>query len=121
MYLPGYDIKNQIREGVDSIVFRAERQKDGKPIIIKLMKDAYPTLEQIVNFKREYQILLELQNPGIIEVYDFVRCKNTYAIILEDIGGNSLDSVLKEGKLDLYTFLQIACRMVEILEVVHNN
>ncbi|MGE3919593.1 MAG: AAA family ATPase [Gammaproteobacteria bacterium] len=119
--LPGYKIKEQLYEGENSILLRAIREKDGLPVIIKLLKKEYPSPDEIVRFKREFQITQDIQREDIIKVYDFEKNQNSYAIVLEDFGGLSLAEQLKMRRLGLKIFLQMAVRIVDIIEYIHSH
>ncbi|MDM8558759.1 hypothetical protein [Candidatus Parabeggiatoa sp. HSG14] len=41
--LPNYKIGSQIYESANSIVYRRHRKKDNQPVILKILKQDYPT------------------------------------------------------------------------------
>lgn len=43
MYLPtGYQILAQLHESENSYVYRARRNADGLPVVLKLLRESYP-------------------------------------------------------------------------------
>ena len=48
MELPGYRIIGQIHEGSNTIVYRALREKDNFPVIIKTHRSEYPSTSTAV-------------------------------------------------------------------------
>ena len=51
--LSGYRPREQLHDSERSLVFRATRDSDGLPVILKVLKDVHPTPERIARFKRE--------------------------------------------------------------------
>lgn len=115
----GYQIIEQLYEGEHSQLLRAYRQSDQQPIIIKILKDKYPTVDQIIGFKREYQITRDFSEEDIIRAYAIEKYQNTFAIIVEDFGGQALGQILKTEKLSLRSFLTLAIKIVTAIEHVH--
>lgn len=121
--LYGYKIKQRVFEGKNSLIFRALRENDQKAVIIKLLKEDYPTPEKITRFKREYQVTKELAQAGegINNVFDFCNYENTFAIIEDDFDGTSLEEILKNRPLKLNEFLELAIRITSILGEIHDH
>ena len=117
--IPGYDIKEKLYEGVHSLVFRARKEDDNQAVIIKILKDEYPTPDQIVRFKQEYQITHDFHNDNIIKVYDLQKYKHTFVMVIEDFGGLSLENIYKKQKIKIKTFLRLAIQLVDIVGEVH--
>lgn len=119
--IPGYEIRDEIYSGEYTLVYTALRQEDNIPVIIKLLKKEFPSPDQIMRFKREYQITKEIQQEGIIKVYSFEKYQNTYAIIFEDFGGESAKNILQIKTLNTNKFLDVAIRIVDILGHIHSQ
>jgi serine/threonine protein kinase len=81
--------------GSKTLVYRGIREKDEKPVVIKMMRNEYPTLNEIAQFRNQYNITKNLNLPGIIKTYSLENYYNSYALIMEDFGGISLDWELK--------------------------
>ncbi len=120
--VPGYDIKEEIYIGADSIVYKAVENENNKPVVIKLLKSEYPGPDELKDFQSEYNIARSLDSvEGIVQNYTMIDFQNTKAIILEDFGGISLDRIIKEKKLEIKNFLYVAIKCAGILEEIHNN
>ncbi|MGI2906533.1 trifunctional serine/threonine-protein kinase/ATP-binding protein/sensor histidine kinase [Tolypothrix sp. VBCCA 56010] len=125
--LIGYRFTEQIYSGSKTIVCRGIREQDQKPVIIKLMRNEYPTFNEIAQFRNQYTISKNLNLTGIVKPYELETYRNGYALILEDFGGISLKDALlfksEEGKnpnfLDL--FFHIAIEITSTLEGMHRN
>jgi len=49
--LCGYQTLRQIYESANSLVYRAIRTPEGQPVILKLLKQDYPTPEELVRYR----------------------------------------------------------------------
>jgi predicted ATPase/serine phosphatase RsbU (regulator of sigma subunit) len=92
--IPNYQISTQIYESANSLVYRGIRKKDNQPIILKVLKEDYPTPEELTRYRQEYEITHDLDLAGVIKVYGIEKYQNTLVIILEDFGGESLKNIL---------------------------
>ncbi len=117
--LPGYTIAETIYEGDRTVVYRGIRERDRQPVILKMIKDEYPNIEEITRFRQEYTIPQKLDVPGIVKPYNLVTYQNSFALILEDFGGQSVSELLKTKKIQLQEFLTLAISLVETLSQVH--
>ncbi|MBF0276109.1 MAG: hypothetical protein HQK84_12835, partial [Nitrospinae bacterium] len=86
----GYEIKEKLYESQRTIVFRAIRKEDYRPVILKVLKHERPTPEEITRFKLEFELTLSLQVEGVINVYSLEKQGNSLAIVMEDIDGEPL-------------------------------
>ncbi len=119
--LPGYTIIEKVYEGVNTIVYRAQRELDDQRVILKLLKAEYPTPEELAKLYHEYEITRNLNSSGIIKVYALETFEyNQLALVIEDMGGVSLKEYLAGYSLNLKEFLQIAVQLAEILGEIHN-
>lgn len=118
MELSNYEIKNKLYEGDLSIVYRAIEKLDNKPVIIKILNEEYPSKEQLISFKYEYEILKSFNSKNIIKVYNFEKIENSVAIIEEDFEGCSLN-LYNWKSYSLDKILSIFIKIVESIEDIH--
>ncbi len=119
--LAGYEVITQIHESANSIVYRGRRNVgDNEPVILKVLKQEYPTPEQITRYKREYEIVQSLTIDGVTRAYSLQKYQNTLVMILEDFGAQSLKKMMAVNNFTLLEFLQIALRITEILSQIHS-
>ena len=114
--LPGYKITEVVQIGVKSIIYRAVRESDRASVIIKTLLSEYPTIEQITRLRHEYKISLNLKIKGIIKPYSLEKYTNSFALILEDCGGQSLSHYLAGKSMKLQKFLPLAIQVAQTLE-----
>ncbi|MEA5533919.1 AAA family ATPase [Crocosphaera sp. XPORK-15E] len=119
MLIHGYKIQEKIHESSQSLVYRAIREHDQLPVILKNLKQSHPDPITISQFKQEYKILDHLNLPGVIKTYGLEKYQNSLSIILEDFGGESLSIILQKKTLTLVDFLRVALGIVESLSGVH--
>jgi serine/threonine protein kinase len=117
----GYNLSETLYEGTTTCVYRASREAEQVSVIIKTLKAEYPTLEQLTRLKHEYQILQSLEIEGIVKALALERYQNGLALILSDLGGESLKNLIATQTLDLSLFLQIAVQLTSIREQLHQN
>ena len=119
--IPGYELTEVIREGANTIIYRAISQPDRQRVILKVLKDEYPTLEQITRIKHEYKIAENLDAASIVKIYRLETHQNRLALVCEDFGGQSLKQLLEAQKLSLISFLGIAVQLVQALASLHQQ
>ncbi|MBE9005117.1 AAA family ATPase [Fortiea sp. LEGE XX443] len=125
--LAGYQILEQIYCGSKTLVYRGIREQDQKPVVIKLMRNEYPTFSEIAQFRNQYTITKNLNLPGIVQPLCLENYRNGYALIMEDFGGISLkdwgrqNKVLQESGVTLKEFFHIAIAIASTLEGLHRS
>lgn len=119
--IPGYTITETIHESVKTIVYRGYRDENEQPVILKITKAEFPTLEETTRFKQEYKILENLNLTGIIKAYALEAYQNQTALILEDLGGESLKNFMQVKKISLSDSLKIGIKITSALSNLHHN
>jgi predicted ATPase/signal transduction histidine kinase len=118
--LPGYKLREQIYSGTRTLVYRGVKESNDLPVIIKLLRHEYPSLNELVQFRNQYTIAKNLNLPGIIKTYSLEPYQNGYALVMEDFGGISLKNWLSQTKFpSLREFFQIGLQIVKILEYLY--
>ncbi len=117
--LTDYQITTKIYESFNSLVYRAILKANNQPVILKILKEDYPSPSELTRYKQEYEITHSLDITGVIKVYGLQRYRNTLAIIMEDFGGVSLDILINSRSLALSEFLTLAIRITEIVCEIH--
>ena len=118
---PGYQNPEKIYESSNSLVYRALEEKSKRPVVLKILNNQYPTSEEISKFDREYELANMFTDEGVIHVYEISKIDDSPTIIMEDIGGQSLDILLKSMKLHTDEFLSLAVRIAEIMGNIHKH
>ena len=121
--LADISVKTQIYESANSQVYRAVRRTDRTDIILKVLKQDYPTSAELVRYRQEYEITRSLNLEGVIKAYSQQDYQRTLVIVLEDFGGDSLQKLRKSREISspmpLAEFLRLAIAITEILGRIH--
>lgn len=119
-----YFLLEKIYENTRTLVYRAVaegKDKNSNTVIIKIMRQEYPTFHELMQFRHQYNITKNLNIPGIIQPYRLEKYHNGYALIMEDFGGVSLREYSKNTYLSLIEILEIAIQITDILNIIHQN
>jgi serine/threonine protein kinase len=100
-------------------VYRAVHKSRHHPVILKIIKEDYPSPSQLTRYKQEYEITRSLQIDGAIKVYELLPYKNTLAMVLEDFGAQSLNILSQSQTFSLAEFLSIAIQIARGLGEIH--
>ncbi|MBZ8181881.1 ATP-binding protein [Oscillatoria salina] len=122
--IAGYHAIALIYESANSLVYRAIRDRKQQPVILKVLKQDYPTPQELTRYKQEYQITSQLNLDGVIKTYGLETYRHTLAIVLEDFGAMSLKQLLDLKlltNLSLNKFLDLAIKITQILGQIHSN
>jgi predicted ATPase/serine phosphatase RsbU (regulator of sigma subunit)/serine/threonine protein kinase len=124
--LPNYQISTPIYESANSLVYQGVRSKDNQPVILKMLKQDYPTPAELTRYRQEYEITHDLNLAGIIKAFSIEKYQNTLIIIFQDFGGESLKATLENGSLSLSKrgisvadFLPLAIQIADSLGNIH--
>jgi len=118
--LTDYQTVRSIYESANSQVYRGIRNKDNQPVILKVLKENYPTPSELTRYKQEYQLTRSLNLQGVIKAYDLQPYQNTLVIILEDFGGESLRKLDFMSKISITQLLELFIKISESLGQLHS-
>ena len=118
--LPGVAVTKLIYESANSLVYRGFRQQDDRPVILKILKENYPTPQELARYRTEYKITQSLNVNGCIKADDLQQYQNTLVMFLEDFGGESLKIWMQQRKFSIAEFLRIAIATTESLQQIHS-
>ncbi|MEG4912508.1 AAA family ATPase [Microcoleus sp. B7-D4] len=126
----GYHINEEIYAGNRTLVYRGIRSCDQQPVAIKLLRNDFPSFNELVHFRNQYVIAKNLNIPGTVKAYSLESYHNRYALVMEDFGGISLCSYLAslasdsnetlEG-LPVNEFLPMAIQIANALDGLHRH
>lgn len=123
--LPGVAIHSKIYESAASLVYRGIREQDGQEIVVKLLKQDYPSPQELTRYRQEYKITRSLNLPGVVKAYRQQDYQRTIAILLEDFGGESIERWMQQHPerlcpMPLSNFFRLAIDITEILGIIHH-
>jgi histidine kinase len=121
VHLPGYTIKTEIFRGENSTILSGIRNCDNCPVILKFLNREHPAPIELSAFIREYEIINKISGDRIIKTYGVEKYNNSLFIVLEDIGGESIDKVLQSIKPGITEKISLAIQMTQSLIQIHQN
>jgi len=116
----GVAVTALIYESENSLVYRGILQQENQPIVVKILKENYPTPQELARYRTEYKITKSLNLSGCIKAYDLQPYQNTLAMFLEDFGGESLKIWMQQQKFSIAEFLRIAIATADSLQQIHS-
>ncbi|MFN6466435.1 MAG: protein kinase domain-containing protein, partial [Nostoc sp. DedVER02] len=120
--IPGYRISEELYNGSRTLVYRGYREADSLSVVIKLLKNPYPSFSELLQFRNQYTIAKNLNSPLIIQTYSLEAYQNGYALVMEDFGGISLKEWgIGENLRNLTEFLQIAIALCNTLDILYRH
>ncbi len=122
--LSGIAIQSKIYESSNSLVYRGIEMQDGQTIVVKMLKQDYPSPQELTRYRQEYEITRSLNLEGVVKVYSQQDYQRTLIILLEDFGGESLEHWMRQQPevfrpMSLPNFLQLAIALTKTLSGIH--
>ena len=119
--LTGYVIKDKIFQNNKIILYRGCTVEGSMPVIIKVLKEKDVSPAGISELVNECEITRNLEIEGIVKPLRLEKAGDTYALVMEDLGGVLLSEYIKNSHVDIPTFLDIAVQLANILGELHQN
>ncbi len=124
-----YEILSELGRGAVGVVYKARDPKINRVVAIKTFSLSGQAPEDEQDFRdrfvREAEAAGRLSHPGIVTIFDVGEEPDTRApyIVMEYVGGESLDKVLAENdnRLPLETALQLTHELAEALDCAHGQ
>jgi len=127
--ISGYRIYDLLYNGSRTLVYRGDRETDSLPVVIKLLKNPYPSFSELLSFRNQYTIAKNLNSPLIVQTYSLEPYQNGYALVMEDFGGISLKEWgvgngqwgVGESVESLIEFLVLAIALCNTLDLLYRE
>ncbi len=122
LQLEDYKIFKLIHQGSKSLLYRGERTCDQKPVILKLLRNEYPSFHELVQFRNQYVLTHNLNLPGIIKPISLEKSQKYWILVTPDNGCISLDKYRPENQaIDLSLFFKIAIEITQVLAGLYSK
>ncbi|MBD2309328.1 PAS domain S-box protein [Chroococcidiopsis sp. FACHB-1243] len=132
--LPGVAIHSKIYESAASVVYRGIREQDEcaiarsalpEAIVVKMLKQEYPSPQELTRYRQEYEITRSLNLEGVVKAFSQQDYQRTIAILLEDFGGESIERWMRQRPeefcpMPLANFFRLAIDITDILGRIHH-
>lgn len=116
-----YKILELIQEGDVKSIFRAFEKTKAETVILKVLKTAYVSAEEIIRFKQEYQLIQNVSIDGVIKVLEIIEEDSYIAIVESDDNSQSLKYFMNNNRIDLDHAICIAIDLAKILGQLHKK
>ncbi|MBR4082988.1 MAG: protein kinase [Lachnospiraceae bacterium] len=114
-----YEIQNQIGAGGGGIVYLGRHTRLNKLIVLKADKRTLSVGTD--KLRREVDMLKDLRQTYIPQVYDFVQENEVVYTVMDFIEGESLDKLLaRKEPVSQPDFIKWACQLLEALKYLHS-
>ncbi|WP_438039122.1 AAA family ATPase [Sorangium sp. So ce128] len=115
-----YTICETIHEGRGTAVYRAVRNADGHPVVLKVLDPRSCRPQDLARLKREYETgkmldVAAVVRPLALEMYD-----GALALVMEDSGAEPLDRLLG-APMAIGRFLELAARIADAVSDIHQR
>jgi predicted ATPase/signal transduction histidine kinase/ActR/RegA family two-component response regulator len=117
----GYRLRAPIQESTTTIVYRAERERDGRLVVLKMLRREAATPGLVARYRHELDVLESLRIPGVVEVLGLEMVQGLPMLVLEDFGAESLASLHRAQRMGVARVLGIASRIADILGEIHDR
>lgn len=119
--IPGFADLQIIHEGRSTRVLRGRRSADGRPVVLKTLRDDYPSSEARARLRLEYEVLRSIEEPGVVKAIALEAVGNNLTLVLEDVGAAALHQRADFGRMAAAEFLELAVQMATVLGRVHRR
>jgi len=116
----GYKNLNQIFQSTAFLVYRAIREQDNRPVILKVLTGDYPSRRQITRFKHEYRLLCSMDTTVVAKAYGLQKHGNGLVMILEDFEGEVLQNSIANRRFTTDEFLLLAIQAAKVSDKIHS-
>ncbi|MBD2001561.1 protein kinase [Leptolyngbya sp. FACHB-541] len=117
--LSSYKIQELLYESDNSGVYRAVGLDKVEQVILKVLKQGYPTRAELTRYCHEYEMIRGLSGEGIIQAYALETHQKSLVIVLEDFGAEPLYGVIQKQPLAIEPFLKLAIAITQALSQIH--
>ncbi|EPX56215.1 hypothetical protein D187_007557 [Cystobacter fuscus DSM 2262] len=119
--MPGYRVIGTLRATSSNVLFRAVREADGVPLILKTPLAPAPGTLEKERYRREFTILHRLRNVrGVTHAYSCEWIHGRPVLLLEQVSGAPL-AESRSQPMEFSRFLPLAISLVSILGEVHRH
>ncbi len=118
-----YEILETLSHSYFSTVYLARQKSLDRKVVIKVIAPQIANDETAMRrFVREAKILADLDDPGVVKIYDFGRESGFAFLVSEFVEGETLEGILeREKKLDPREVLRIGKSIAETLSRIHKE
>ncbi|XXX89449.1 serine/threonine-protein kinase PknK [Sorangium sp. So ce145] len=118
----GYALREKIEETADFTLYRACREVDGVPVLLKILRAERATGAEIARFKHQYERIARIASPRLVAPRGVEALAGSLIVVLEDFPGRDLARILAarpSRRMPVGEALELAAALAEGLAAVH--
>ncbi|MDC0672326.1 ATP-binding sensor histidine kinase [Nannocystis radixulma] len=115
-----YAITATLHEGQNNTLFRAVRNVDGRPVLLKALDPRRSRPRDIERLRHEYALCKDLDLQSIVKPLALETHEGMPALVMEEFAGESLDHLLG-APMALENFLELAARIAAAVAELHER
>ncbi len=119
--IKGYQILKSQFQSSNTMYFEALKEGTDKKFLIQIPDADFPTLDDLVSLKNDYEITNSNHMYGVLESYDMVKYQGGFAVVKEYFNGIPLIKHIEEKPVSIPSFLDLGIRMATILSAIHEK
>jgi DNA-binding beta-propeller fold protein YncE len=117
-----YIIQNKLGEGGMGAVYKANQPTIHRSVALKVLSASFANdPDALDRFKREVDMIAELEHPYILPVYDFGQVDDNPYIVMRYMSGGTLYHRLRDNSLSQAQLLRVLRQVAEALDYAHNR
>ena len=117
--LPTHTAAELLHESALTRVYRGHARDGGAAVILKMPASAAPDRERVARLRHEHRLMSGLACAGVPRVQTLAKQGRSLVLVMDDIGGVSLDRLLAGRPCAMPLFFEIALGLVDALDQVH--
>jgi predicted ATPase/GAF domain-containing protein len=115
----GYSIDQRLHRSPRHVVYRGRRSWDGQSVILKCPTARFPSRQDLIRLRRDYDFLCRLKGAGAPRPLALEQHDQGLVLICEDNGASALTSLTQQGPLSAIDFIPVALACCDALAKVH--
>lgn len=122
--IPSYRITGLVHASDRTLVYRGIREVDQQPVVLKLLRQQPPSLDDDLRLRNHYRITCNLNLVGVRPPLGFEPYGQSFVLITHDDGSCSLADFLEQSdprRLFWSQFLPIAIQLSTVLAGLHSH
>jgi len=117
-----YHVVRTLGRGGMGAVYEANDTRLNRQVALKVLPTAKANNEEwFKRFEREAQAVAALNHPNIVTIHSVEEADDIHFIILELVGGKTLDEIIPEGGLPIGRFFDIAIPLTDAIAAAHKR
>ncbi len=118
LLIPGFRTTELLYECPRTLIYRAIRLGDDKRVILKVCKADVPENVR-TRLRHEFDITSKLNLPNVVKTVSLLEHEGNLIMVMEDIGGKSLDHYVLP--LSIKEFLELAIALADAVGAIHKR